>query len=806
MPDMGSQRTVTVAVAGNPNAGKTSLFNLLTGSNQTVGNYPGVTVEKKEGTVDWGDLTLCIADLPGTYSLTAYSLDEVVARAAIVEDRPEVVLDVVDAANLERNLYLAMQLAEMGRPLVLALNMVDIAQQRGITIDIERLSRSMGVPVVATVAHRGEGRRELLDTLVRVAQGAVPSQPLAVSYGPRLEAAIEELMVLIRADAALAAALPPRWVAVKLLEEDAKIAERVQATAGQPGPILEAARRLASQVAADEGHDPASLVAEHRYGHAAGIVRACVRLSDRGATLTDAIDTIVCNRFLGFPVVALVVFLAFKLTFLLADGWRYVPWVGGRTTPTGVFAWIFDDLLPRWTAPMPAGPLKSLLDHGVIAGVGGVLGFVPLIFFMFLVLAAIEDSGYVARIAFVLDRVLRAFGLQGKSILAMIVSGGIAGGCAVPGVLATRTLREERDRLTTMLVAPFMNCGAKMPVFAMLIAAFFAEWEGEMMWLLAALSWCFALGAAVCLRRTVVRGEQTPFVMELPPYHLPVFRNLLRSAGERSLMYVRKAGTVILGVSILLWAMTYLPRLDPAPFEARLRAAADTACEALATTPYAAAWDRAGPEGVVQLVSQVREGLSEPDRKRLADQHPELLPLAEAAAGLRPPATAPVRAAAGAVRRYVETVDQVAREHQQSQLENSLAGRFGRALEPVVGLAGFDWRDAVALFGGLAAKEVVLSTLAMTYSLGDPHGPRDDARDFVLADALRANPGWTPLRAFALLLFVMLYAPCAATVVAIGRESGSWRWAAFSAIYSTALAWVVASAVYQVGSALGVGV
>jgi len=806
MPEPGAKRTVTVAVAGNPNAGKTSLFNLLTGSNQTVGNYPGVTVEKKEGTVEHGDLRLCIVDLPGTYSLTAYSLDEVVAREAIVDERPDVVLDVVDAANLERNLYLAMQLAEMGRPLVLALNMHDIALQRGLRIDLDRLSQSMGVPVVATVAHRGQGRRELLDALVRVAQGAVPSQPLAVSYGPRLEDAIAELVALVGADGALASALPPRWLAIKLLEEDAQAAERVRTTAAQPDTILDAARRITSHIAAQEGQDPAGLVAEHRYGHAAGIVRACVRVLDRGTTLTDAIDTIVCNRLLGFPIVALVVFLAFKLTFLLADGWAYVPWFGGWTTPTGAFTWVFDELLPRWTAPLAAGPLKSLLDHGILAGVGGVLGFVPLVFFMFLVLAAIEDSGYVARIAFVLDRVLRAFGLQGKSILAMIVSGGIAGGCAVPGILATRTLREERDRLTTMLVAPFMNCGAKMPVFGMLIAAFFAEWKGEMMWLLAALSWCFALGAALCLRHTVIRGEQTPFVMELPPYHVPVLRNLLRSAGERSLMYVRKAGTVILGVSILLWALTYLPRLDPEPFERRLRESAEATRAALAGSPYAAAWDRAGPAVLAQWVRRARQGLSVPDRARLADQQPELLPLTEVAAGVRQPATMPVRDPARFVLSFVETVDQVALERQRLQLENSLAGRLGRALEPLASLAGFDWRDSVALLGGLAAKEVVLSTLAMTYSLGDPHGPQDDDRDFVLAETLRATPGWTPLRAFCLLLFVMLYAPCVATVVAIGRESGSWRWAAFSAVYSTALAWVVAATVFQVGSALGIGV
>lgn len=795
---------ITVAVAGNPNAGKTTLFNLLTGSNQTVGNYPGVTVEKKEGWTRWADQDLRIIDLPGTYSLTAYSLEEVVARDAIVDGHPDVVLDVVDASNLERNLYLVMQLAEMGCPLVLALNMHDVALQRGIRIDIARLSQWLGVPVVATVGHRGSGRTELLDTVVRVARGKLASTPRPVRYGLRLEAAVDELAGLVAADASLAAAAPPRWLAVKLLEEDARATDRVRRSAAAPTPILDAARRLISQLAVQEGDDPCSLIAEHRYGHAAGIVRGCVSVSDRGATLTDAIDTIVCNRFLGFVIVALVVFLAFKLTFLLADGWTYVPWIGGWTTPVGACHWIFDELLPMATARLADGPLKSLLTDGIIAGVGGVMGFVPLIFFMFLVLATIEDSGYVARIAFVLDRVLRTFGLQGKSILALIVSGGVAGGCAVPGVMATRTLREEKDRLVTMLVAPFMNCGAKMPVFAMLIAAFFAGRKGEMMWVLAALSWAFALGAAFVLRRVVVHGDQTPFVMELPPYHVPVLRNVLRSAVERSGMYVRKAATIILAVSILLWAAMYLPRLEPGPFDVRRETAATAFCQALGEASYGELGaTSASLAQLADLARRVRAGLTEAERARFSELSPEPLALAEVASGKREPTTEPVRLAGLALRDYLGTLQQIDCEQRSAQLRHSLAGRLGRACEPAAALAGFDWRDTIALFGGLAAKEVILSTLGMAYSMGYPHAPGDSNREFVLSDALRSTVGWSPLRALALLLFVMLYAPCAATVVAIGRESGSWKWAAFSALYSTLLAWLVATAVYQTGLAFG---
>lgn len=733
---MTDPRCYTVAVAGNPNAGKTTLFNMLTGSNQTVGNYPGVTVEKKTGSVRTERCRLNIVDLPGTYSLTAYSQEEVVARNFIIDEHPDAVVNVVDASNLERNLYLTLQLAEMGVPLVVALNMHDIAEQRGIRIDVRELSRLLGVPVVITVGHRNQGRRELLDVLERLFTEPAAARPLYPVYGPELESAIQELASQLQADAALAEKVPPRWLAVKLLERDERARNRVLNQAAAPTEILSLAERLADQTERRHDEEPAVLVAEHRYGHAAGIVRDSVVCHDRGRSLTDAIDTIVCHRGLGFFFVGLVVFVTFKITFLLADGWTWVPWIGGWRTPVGACAWIFDEWLPTLLAGMPSGPLKSMLLDGVLAGVGGVMGFVPLIFIMFLMLGIIEDSGYIARIAFVLDRVLRAFGLQGKSILAMIVSGGIAGGCAVPGVMATRTLREEKDRLITMLVVPFMNCGAKMPVFAVLIAAFFTDYKGEMLWLLALLSWVFALFAALILRRFVIRGDQTPFVMELPPYHLPTIRNGLLIALERSWMYLKKAGTVILAVSIVLWALLFFPRQDSSAFDAR--------------------------------------------RAQLQEQ-----------------TVAPTEVA-----QQLAALDH---EQRRAQIEHSVAGRFGRALEPVSSLAGMTWRENISLLGGFAAKEVIVSTLAMAYSLGEVADDETVGEDMPLVTALRTDPTWNPLRAFALIVFVMLYAPCLVTVAAIWRESGSWRWATFSVVYSTTIAFVVSVLVYRVGLLVGLG-
>lgn len=725
---MPEPHSYTVAVAGNPNAGKTTIFNMLTGANQTVGNYPGVTVEKKTGTVRTEHGCLSVVDLPGTYSLTAYSQEEVVARNFIIDDRPDAVIAVVDASNLERNLYLTLQLVEMGVPLVVALNMHDIAEQRGIQIDTRELSRLLGVPVVITVGHRNQGRRELLGVLDRLFTDRTPSSGIPPAYGPELESSIHELASRIEADPALGTRVPPRWLAVKLIERDERAQNRVLNNADAPTEIIDLSEKLAGQIERRHGEEPAVLVAEHRYGHAAGIVRDCVTVHDAGRSLTDAIDTIVCHRGLGLFFVALVVFVSFKLTFLLAEDLPWIPWIGGWRSPVGVSAWIFDEWLPLFFVGMAEGPFKSLLLDGVVAGVGGVMGFVPLIFIMFLMLGVIEDSGYIARIAFVLDRILRAFGLQGKSILAMIVSGGIAGGCAVPGVMATRTLREEKDRLVTMMVVPFMNCGAKMPVYAVLIAAFFAGYKGEMLWLLALLSWVFALFAALILRRFVIRGEQAPFVMELPPYHLPTPRNVLRVSIERSWMYLKKAGSVILAVSIVLWALMFFPRQDTTPFDQR--------------------------------------------RARIEQQMPE---------------------------NAEEQLDALDREERRAQIEYSLAGRCGRALEPLSRLAGFGWRENIALVGGFAAKEVIVSTLGMAYSLGELEAEDDVSEDMPLVVALRADPLWTPLRAFSLILFVMLYAPCLVTLATIWRESGSWRWAAFSLVYSTAVAYVVAVVVYRGG-------
>jgi ferrous iron transport protein B len=716
-------------VAGNPNAGKTSIFNKLTGTLGAVANYPGVTVEVKTGTAEHGEKKYEVVDLPGTYSLTAYSGEELVARNFVVEDRPEVVLDVVDASNLERNLYLTVQLMEMRAPLVVALNMIDVARARGVEIDAKKLGSLLGIPVIPTVGNRGEGTDELMAACAGAAE--TPPEVARVTYGHMVDGEVTALADRIAVDPALTDHYLPSWVAVKLLEGDEDVVRRVQELASDAEGLKRAAAEAAARIENHFDEDPATIIAERRYGFAAGAIKDCIRLTGQARQdFTDRIDTLVCNRYLGPLILAGVVFFIFAAVFKVADEWN---WMLGRS-PKG-WTEAFFEWLASLAAPLEAGwpSLHSLLAHAVIGGVGGVISFVPLIFVMFLFVAVLEDSGYIARVAFIMDRALKAFGLQGKSILAMIVSGGLGGGgCAVPGVMAARTLRTEKDRLVTILVAPLMNCGAKMPVYLMLVAAFFSAHKARMLFLLWALSWCLALCAAWVLRKLVVRGEQTPFVMELPPYHLPTLKGVLQHTWERTWMYIKKAGTILLAVNIVLWALMYFPRIDRETRQSyEAKAAAVT-----------------GQDDASR-------------RKRLA----------------------------------------IKNELKRRELEVSIAGRIGRAAEPLTRLAGFEWQENIALFGGLAAKEVVVGTLGTAYSMGDVDPDETES----LSERLRGDPTWNPLRAFTMMIFVMIYAPCVATLVVIRRETGTWKWAAFSTLYTTGLAFVVALLVYRVGVLMGWG-
>ncbi|WP_028588404.1 ferrous iron transport protein B [Desulfocurvus vexinensis] len=725
---------VKIALAGNPNAGKTTLFNAITGARQHVGNYPGITVEKKEGFARVDGIDFHVLDLPGTYSLTAYTQEELVARDALVDERPGVVVGVLNASALERNLYLAVQILEMGLPLTLALNMMDEARKQGLTVDAERLGGLLGCPVVETVARTGEG----VGRLLRAAAGHARAtggvrEPLAISYGPDLDPVLAQMTARIQADGLLAGRYPARWLALKYLESD----EQVLAAGRAAGPLaaeLEAmAGRVADHCQRTLRTSPEAIIADYRYGFITSVLRQGVLTrpdEPSRVDVSDMLDRVLTHRVAG-PLGMLGVLLAvYWATFALGE------------VPMGWVETLFGLLAQAADAALPDGLFKSLLVSGVIDGVGGVMGFVPLIMLMFLFIAFLEDSGYMARIAYMLDRVFRIFGLHGCSVMPFIVSGGIAGGCAVPGVMAARTLRSPREKLATLLTAPFMTCGAKLPIFLLLTGVFFPGAEATALFLITLGAWAAALLVARLLRSTVIKGPSTPFVMELPPYRLPTLRGMLIHTWERTWQYIKKAGTVILAISILLWAAMTFPQL-PAE-RAAMYAAEREAIQAAAADP---AQDEA-----------TRQTLAE----RLA------------------------------------LADNIQRE---AALRHSLAGRLGAALEAVTAPAGFDWRTNIALVGGFAAKEVIVSTLGTAYSLGETDP--EDAKP--LADRLRDAPQWSRLHAVALIVFIMLYAPCFVTVVAIRSESGSWKWAAFAVVFNTALAYALAVAVFQGGRALGLG-
>ncbi len=796
-----------VAISGNPNCGKSCIFNLLTGGHQEVGNFPGVTVEYAEGTADFKGQEVKIIDLPGTYSLTAYSKDELVARDYILQERPDVIIDVVDASNLERNLYLTVQLFELGVPVVVALNMVDVAERHGADVDASALSKAFGVKVVKTVARNGEGMDELLEACLETAVRKIMPKPL--SYTHELSEALAPFEEAMSARKDFLHGRPLRWVCLKLLEGDAEVKGLLCGPGGElPKEIeksLDAAKRYLS---AHSGEDLSTAIAEARDGIATVAAKDCTRITPvKRRRISDMIDRVACNRFLGPLMLVGVVYLLFLFVFKLADELKWIPLFNGQwTSPSGLFGLFFEKLSTQVEAHVANEALRSLLNDGIIAGVGGVLGFVPLIFFMFLFISALEDTGYIARVAFILDRVLRTFGLQGKSILAMIVSGGLGGGgCAVPGVMSTRTLREERDRLVTILVAPMMNCGAKMPVYAALIAAFFTHSRSQMMVLLWFLSWVFAMGSAFLLRKFVVKGEQTPFVMELPVYHVPTLRGVMMHTWTRTWLYIKKAGTIILAVSVVLWALMYFPRADVSSLE-RKREEAKTQFVASmkASAPQLKLESSADADALVESVAKARDSWDKDRHRKLAIKADDARAIfahsvmeaedamadAERKSSFKP---------SPEVASYLKLRDEAKKVNDQEaqlRLTNSFAGKIGSLLEPVSKLAGFDWKLNIALIGGFAAKEVVIGTLGTAYSLGtvDP----EDAQS--VSDRLAEDPDWNPLKAFALMVFVMIYAPCVATLAVIKKETGSWGWTLFSSAYTTALGFVVAVLIYQIGS------
>jgi len=553
---------ITVAVAGNPNAGKTTIFNNLTGARQHVGNYPGVTVEWTEGYLKRGDLDLKLVDLPGTYSLTAFSEEELVARDYLLHHTPDVIINVVDASNLERNLFLTTELLELGVPVVLVLNMSDVAKRHGFRVDMVRMAKRLGVLVVPAVGHRNEGTEEILDAVVqlvahsvnfpgpaRVCKETSPSpgatqavnqaaNPGCVEYSPEIEAAISRISEQIP-DSNY-----KRWLATKLLDSDKEALKEI------PDPLARTAVEATAAEFKDEcDGQPDTVLARGRYDFISQICeKICFSIGDKKQTRSDRIDRVVMHPVLGVPIFLVMMYVVFTATFTLGNP--------GMDLIESGFNWLGSLLSSLWPEGSDS-PARSLIVEGIIGGVGGVMIFLPNIVLLFLAIAILEGTGYMVRAAFVMDRFMSKVGLHGKSFIPLL----IGFGCTVPAIMATRTLETRRDRLITMMVLPLMSCGARLPIYALMIPAFFApKWQGPVLWLIYVVGIVLALVAARLLRSTIFKGENTPFLMELPPYRVPTMRSLLTQMWTRAWLYAKKAGTVILGASIVLWALTFYPK------------------------------------------------------------------------------------------------------------------------------------------------------------------------------------------------------------------------------------------------------
>jgi len=793
---MADNRTIRVAIAGNPNCGKTALFNALTGGHQQVGNWPGVTVERRMGRRVFDGFELEITDLPGTYSLSPLTPDQLVARDFITSGEPDVTVNILDGSNLERNLYLTTQLLELGLPLVVTVNMMDVVESRGDTLDTAALAELLGCPVVPVVAVKRRGLDELLAAVVRVFTADGPRKEVHVHYGRDLEGEMARVERFLREHPEVSLGGPPRWQAIKLLEQDAEYHRRLAHLGGTGAPLAELVESSRERLRGLLGHEPEDHFVEAAYGFAAGAIRETLTRNVEGRVKTaEKIDHVLTHRIWGLPIFAAILWLTFEVTFRLGE-----PLMGAIG---GLFGWL--ERLAN--AYIPAGLVRSLVADGILGGVGGVLVFVPNILLLFVMIALLEDSGYMARGAFVMDRLMHQLGLHGKSFIPMV----IGFGCTVPAVMAARTLENPRDRLVTILTVPLMSCGARLPVYILLAGAFFpARYAGTVIFAVYVLGVVLAVVAAKVLRSTILKGEKVPFVMELPPYHAPTVKAVLLHAWNRAWMYIRKAGTVILLAMIVIWALTafslapedggkFDQQTDAATSEYVKEQAAVAASLGLETTEGNAATGDGFLtvlENNAPLVEAVHRLEALESAPRMPGAGIAVVPIAPGAGSLLD-AAQKLLAARDAHR--ARTAEIVA-DQEAERLYHTPLGFIGRGLAVVMQPLGFDWKTSAALVAGFAAKEVIVGTFGVLYSEagGDAGTAPLQGRLKREWDTRTDGGGW--LVALALMVFVLVYVPCAAVLAVIRRETGKWRWAAFAAAYLTVAAWLAAGLVRLVGS------
>ena len=684
------RRRINVALVGNPNCGKTSLFNFISGAHERVGNYSGVTVDAKEGHATFEGYDFNVIDLPGTYSLSCYSPEELYVRREIIDKTPDIIINVIDSSNIERNLYLTTQLVDMNQRIVCALNMFDEFEEHGDKLDYKTLGRLFGVPMVPTVFRSGKGVDELFRTIINIYEGEDNTyRHIHINHGKDIEEGIDRVKLLLQADEQIRYKYSTRYLAIKLLEMDTHAEDFVK-TLPNGKEVIELRDKEAVRIKEEVKEDSETAIMNAKYGFINGALKeAGFTVGNKTDTYqtTHVIDSLLTNKYLGFPLFFLLLYVMFQATFSI--GQYPMDWI-----ESGIA------MLSEWVSGnMPEGPLKAMVSDGIIGGVGAVIVFLPQILILYAFISFMEDSGYMARAAFIMDKLMHKMGLHGKSFIPLIMGFG----CNVPAVMATRTIESRRSRLITMLILPFMSCSARLPIYVMITSTFFAlKYRSGIMISLYAIGILVAVVMSRVFSKWLVKSEDVPFVMELPPYRFPTAKAIARHTWEKGKQYLKKMGGIILVASIIVWALGYFPHND-------------------------------------QLTAQ-------------------------------------------------------------QQQEQSYIGRIGKTIEPVFRAQGFDWKLSVGLISGVGAKEIVASTMGVLYANDDSVAESDtsDAQKYHSLYEKMSADGITPLIAFCYLLFVLLYFPCLATIVAIKNESGSWKWAIFTAFYTTLTAWIVSALVYQI--------
>lgn len=718
-------KTINVALVGNPNCGKTTLFNFISGSRERVGNYTGVTVDVKKATLQTRGYTFNFFDLPGTYSLTAYSQEEIYVRKFIYEETPDIVINVLDSTNLERNLFLTTQLIDMDLRIVAALNMYDELEKKKLEFNYNELAKLLGIPFVPTISSRGIGLDKLIGKVIDVYEGKeTVSRHVHINYGKDLEESIGVIRNKIREDKPITDKISSRFLAIKLLEQDVHILDLLKLYSNYQD-IKKTTDREIRKIEGLTNEDSETVITDAKYGFITGALKETFRNPYREQkTISEKIDRILTNRIWGFPLFSAILFIMFYTTFKL--GSYPMEWIDAGVVALGNLV----------SSVMADGMLKDLLVNGIISGTGSVLVFLPNIVILFFFISMLESSGYMARAAFIMDKIMHSFGLHGRSFIPLIMGFG----CNVPAILATRSMRNKGDRLLTMLIIPFMSCSARLPVYILIISAFFKSYQALILIGIYAVGIIFAFITAQILNKTVFRNKETPFVMELPAYRLPTLRSIIYHMWDKTKHYLKKIGTIILVGVVIVWALEYFPRESKETRE------------------------------IQKTINQIESSYDITSGEK------------------------------------EEQIAALAQQQESERLINSYLGQMGKVIEPIMRPLGFDWKMSISLLAGLPAKEIVVSTMGVLYQSGDDETTvnlQKKLQDERYTRGARAGEKVfdTPT-ALAFLIFILIYFPCIGVVATIKNESGSWKWAAFSVIYTTVLAWVAAFAIYNIGSLL----